>query len=245
MKKVYLTSNIGGSKKENGKRISTFLRPDNGFIDSLKALWKEKANILIMGGDADSSEINDSIKNMFEAAFPMSGLSIGEMVVCDGRNPDVLQKMADFDVLILAGGHVPTQNIFFKKIKLKEKLEKYEGILIGISAGAMNCAKIVYAQPEMEGESIDANYRRFIPGLGITKHMILPHYQSIKDDILDGKRLFEDITYADSHGQEFYALVDGSYVAIEDGESKLFGEAYLIKDGEIEQICENGGCVCL
>lgn len=40
--------------------------------------------------------------------------------------------------------------------------------------------------------------------------MILPHYQDIKDDILDGKRLFEDITYPDSYDKEFYALTDGS-----------------------------------
>lgn len=148
------------------------------------------------------------------------------------------RKSLVFNVLILAGGHVPTQNKFFEKIHLKEHIKNFDGILIGISAGSMNCAEIVYAQPELEGESIDKEYKRFLYGLGITKLMVLPHYQNIKNDILDGKRLFEDITYADSYGKEFYALEDGSYFIIENNTIILFGAAYLIKDGMIKQICE-------
>lgn len=86
----------------------------------------------------------------------------------------------------------------------------------------------------LEGESIDKEYERFLSGLGITKLIILPHYQEIKDDILDGQRLFEDITYPDSYGREFYALEDGSYFMVEDRATTLFGEAYLIKDGDIK-----------
>ena len=33
----------------------------------------------------------------------------------------------------------------------------------------MNCAETVYAQPELEGESMDPEYQRFLPGFGITK----------------------------------------------------------------------------
>ena len=104
----------------------------------------------------------------------------------------------------------------------------------------MNSAEVVYAQPELEGESVDKNYQRFLPGLGLTKLMVLPHYQDIKDDMLDGRRLFEDITYPDSVGREFYALEDGSYFLVENNETTLFGAAYRIKDGAIKQICEKG-----
>jgi hypothetical protein len=42
-------------------------------------------------------------------------------------------------------------------------------------------------------------------------------------------------------GECFFALVDGSYFLIEeDGTTTLFGEAYCIRDGEIEQISELG-----
>ena len=106
---------------------------------------------------------------------------------------------------------------------------------MGVSAGSMNAAAEVYVQPEMEGESINPDFRRWLPGLGLTHTNLLPHYQQVKDWYLDGKRLFEDITYADSHGHAFYALVDGSYLYIENGREKLLGECYRISDGRIVQ----------
>ncbi|MDE7477399.1 MAG: Type 1 glutamine amidotransferase-like domain-containing protein [Lachnospiraceae bacterium] len=231
--------------KKNGTRIPTQLSTENGLLDSLQKHWKDNSKDLIISANADTIEINDSIMNIFAASFPMSGLSICQMNICDNRNEKLVDKISDYDVLILAGGHVPTQNKFFERIHLKDRIHDFDGILIGISAGTMNSAEIVYAQPELEGESIDKEYERFLSGLGITNLMILPHYQDIKDDILDGQRLFEDITYSDSYGREFYALEDGSYFLIENKSITLFGAAHLIKDGNIKQICEKDKSVCI
>ena len=55
----------------------------------------------------------------------------------------------------------------------------------------MNAAGTVYAVPELDGEAADPSYRRFISGLGLTKTMILPHYQACRNDVIDGLRLFE------------------------------------------------------
>ena len=237
---AYLTSHIGGFIQKDGERIPAPLNTENGFLEHLQEHWERESKVLIISAAPDSPEINDGIKNIFAASFPISGLSTQQLQICDGRNESVVNEISDYDVVILSGGHVPTQNTFFQKIRLKERLKDFDGILIGISAGTMNSAEIVYAQPELEGESIDETYRRFLPGLGITKLMTLPHYQNIKDEILDGQRLFEDITYPDSYGREFYALVDGSYFLIQNSTTRLFGEAYLIKDGTVKQICEKG-----
>lgn len=242
---AYLTSRIGGSYKKDGKRIPTQLSSENGLLDSIQKHWKENAKVLMISADADDIEINDSRMNVFAASFPMSGLSISQMYICDSRNERLVEEISDYDVLILVGGHVPTQNKFFERIHLKEYINDFDGILIGISAGTMNCAEVVYAQPEREGESIDKRYKRFLTGLGITKFMILPHYQDIKDDLLDGQRLFEDITYPDSYGREFYALEDGSYFMVENKVTTLFGAAYFIKDGDIKQICEKDKSICM
>ena len=109
----------------------------------------------------------------------------------------------------------------------------------------MNAASIVYVQPELEGESVDPFFHRFIPGLKLTKVKILPHYQQVKNWKLDGKRLFEDITYPDSMGQIFYALVDGSYLYQKDGQEWLMGEAYRIADGKLEKISRSGDSIRL
>lgn len=138
-----------------------------------------------------------------------------------------------------------TENAFMKKLGLKEKLKNYSGIVIAWSAGSMNCAEIVYAGPELEGEAIDSNYQRWISGLGLTKVNIFPHFQSLTEEVLDGLRVIEDITYADSMGHEFLALNDGSYLMIEDGTETVYGKAYRIKDGCQEQICKDGESVVL
>ena len=62
----------------------------------------------------------------------------------------------------------------------------------------------------------------------------------MQDDILDGLRLFEDITYADSMGNTFYAIPDGSYIVCDADGTVLFGEGYRLQDGVMEQIAEDG-----
>lgn len=251
---AFLTSHIGGSYIKDNKRIPAPLIDENGFLTHLQKHWNAQAKVLLISSDADASEINDSIRSMFAAAFPMSGCPISQIDLCDRRNESVVQKLSAYDAVILCGGHVPTQNTFFQRIRLKDHLKSFDGILIGISAGTMNSASLVYAQPELPGESTDPSYQRFLPGLGITERMILPHYQETKDELLDGRRLFEDITYPDSCGRKFYALTDGSYLMVEQNadtasagvqdygfrtkKETLFGEAYLIEDGTITRICQ-------
>ena len=70
----------------------------------------------------------------------------------------------------------------------------------------------------------------------LTKAQILPHLQKVRHMTVDGLRLFEDITFADSMGHTFYALPDFSYI-IDDGKTTtLYGEAYWVRDGRMEQI---------
>jgi len=104
-------------------------------------------------------------------------------------------------------------------------LKSYKGIIIGISAGSMNCADVVYAQPELDGEAVNLTYEKYLDGLDLTKINILPHFQEIKEQTLDGLRILEDISLPDSKSRPFYALVDGSYIFIENNNSTLYGEA--------------------
>ena len=242
---VFLTSHIGGSVRKDGRRIPSSLITDNELVNNLKSRWPDHAKILFVAADPNDIEKSESYRNAYLYAFPHHGMPIESYTVCDCRNMDSADELGNYNVIILSGGHVPTQNAFFQSVGLKERLKDYNGIVIGISAGTMNSAEIVYAHPELDGEAVDPEYQRFVPGLGLTKKMILPHYQMIRDDVLDGLRVLEDIAYPDSWGREFYALNDGSYVLSENGTETLYGEAYRIRDGQISQICRNGECVIL
>ena len=232
-----LTSALGGYLKIDGGRIPAALLEANGLLDTVRTLWKSGSKVMIICGSPDNHDKNDSVLSCLSAAFPISGLSISECVMCDGRSRRIIERLPEMDVLVLAGGHVPTQNVFMKELHLKERLQSWNGLLLAWSAGSMNCAETVYAGPELPGEAVDPEFQRWISGLGITKTNIFPHFENLKDEMLDGMKLIEDITYSDSFGHEIIALNNGSYILIEDGRETLYGEAYRILDGKQEQIC--------
>ncbi len=243
--KAMLTSSLGGAIKMNGKRIPDVLIQQNGLLDKLKSIWPQDARVLIVCANPDNHEKNDGVYACLKEALPMSGLSVSYLAQCDDRNPDIIENLPDMDVIILAGGHVPTQNKFMKQLRLKERMSEFKGILVAWSAGSMNCAEVVYAGPELEGEALDPLYERWITGLGITNINIYPHFQKLRDEYLDGMRLIEDITFEDSVGHEIIALNDGSYIMIENGQTTLYGEAYRIKDRQLTQLCKDGECIVL
>jgi len=237
---AFLTSSPGGREWIENEIQITALDERNGFKSRLASYWKAQANGLFVSAAPEEQELNICMRDQLAQSFELSGLSVGRFDICDSCSKELVYKLEEYDFIVLSGGHVPTQNAFFQKIPLKKALKSYDGIVIGISAGTMNSAETVYAQPELEGESTDQRYQRFLNGLSITDTMILPHYQAVKDEILDGKRLMEEITYPDSYGRRFYAIPDGSYLLVENGIQTLFGEAWLISDGEIRQVCREG-----
>ncbi len=243
---AFLTSSPAIPKDAEHPYSAREVNGANGLIDRLAALWKPEMNVLFISAAPAEHEENLPRAAELGAAFAVSGLPFAGLTVWDGAGPGYApQALRRFDLLILAGGHVPTQNAFFRRIGLREKLAGYPGIVLGISAGTMNSADVVYAQPELEGEALDPDYRRFLPGLGLTEAMVLPHYQAVRHAALDGMRLFEDITYRDSVGRVFYALVDGSYLLVQNGVTTLYGEGYRIADGRLLKICAAGKSVVL
>lgn len=216
------------------------LNPENAFLDNLKRVLPKYPRCLFICSAPDDPGFTDRVSLEMAVAFAEAGIEFSNLAKLDRRNQEEAQALIwSSDLILLAGGHVPTQNAFFNEIGLRQLLKNYQGVIVGVSAGTMNCADTVYVQPEEEGES-DPNFPRFLPGLGLTDVQILPHYQQVKDNMLDGLRLFEDITYADSYGQCFFVFPDGTYLLIEEGVQTIFGECYCLQDGRMEKICSLG-----
>ncbi len=239
--RLFLTSSPCSPYPQEDGRVLYGYSKENGFLDRLRQEWEPGGRCVMISSDPVDFGHNDKMREEFEGFFQISGIPVSRLVMVDERNEKELSRLlSESSMVILAGGHVPTQNRFFRRIELREQIRGYEGCVMGISAGTMNCAGTVYAQPELAGESLDPEYKRFLPGLGLTGRMILPHYQETRDRMLDGRRLMEDITYGDSMGREFYALVDGSYVLCTHGRETLYGEAWKIWDGQIKKVCHKG-----
>lgn len=216
------------------------LAPDNGFIDRIGEVLPPHPRALFICSDPDDHGGVCRFAAETSAAFCEAGIAFSGYQVLDGSNAHrAYSLISHSDLILLSGGHVPTQNAFFRKIRLRHMLKKFQGTVVGISAGSMNMADMVYVQPEEEGES-SPDFPRFLPGLGITEVNICPHYQKVKDNYLDGQRLYEQITFADSYGHEFFILPDNSYFYQDETQLLLCGRAYRLRDGILELLTLDG-----
>ena len=222
------------------------LNPANRFVDELRTRIPTPCRALDICSDPAGWDKMDFYASATKRMLEKAGFAFEQFSTLDGRNESMAAELVrGSDLIILSGGHVPTQNRFFEKIRLRDLLEAFDGVVIGISAGSMNSAGTVYAMPKEEGEAADPAYQRFLPGLGLTEQNLLPHYQEVRDDLLDGLRLFEDIACPDSMGRVFYAIPDGSYLFIGDGREELRGEAYMVKDGAVTRVSACGDILSL
>ena len=214
--------------------------PQNGLVSRLKKALPPYCRCLYISATPDRRDLNCTFGADVFHIFAQVGMAFSHYAVLDGDNMYEAKKLVgESDLIVLGGGHVPTQNAFFHRVRLPDLLRDYNGVVLGISAGSMNMAETVYAQPEEPGES-GPNYKRFIPGLGLTNIQICPHYQKVKEYRVDGLHLFRDITYPDSMGRTFYALPDGSYIYQDDHQLLLCGEGYRICDGTIHRLTNAG-----
>lgn len=237
--KCILTSYIDlYDKDEEGKRIAKNFGNNNKILDNIKKYVKKYDNFLFVASDEFNNEITDIYANVTFESFNMT-LPFKNYYILDSRTEniadDLIQKA---DLIFLCGGHVPTQNAFFNNINLKEKIKNTNALIIGGSAGAMNMADIVYCPPELDGEAIDPNFIKIYKGLGLTNINVFPHYDEIKDDLVDGIHVINEIVIPDSFKYDIYAINNGSYILIDD-KNYLYGEAYLIKNGKVEKINDN------
>lgn len=226
------------------KHSPATLTPANGFLSRIRAKLPPKPNTLFV---ASSPAAADHAKTDFYSgdmagAFERAGIDLGDWQILDDLTADRARELIAWsDFVILMGGHVPTQNEFFSRIGLKRLLTGYPGVILGISAGTMNAADTVYAQPEADGES-SPSFRRFYPGLGLTQINICPHYQEVieKNMTVDGFPIYPDLTAADSMGHTFHIFPDGTYLYRDEKEYAILGQCWRIRDGILEELTKDG-----
>lgn len=247
---IFLTSSFIEYQKES-EYVPKPLNPSNHFVMNLQRYWKPNSRFLIFASNPSDYTMNDHVIIEMQDAFTMAGFYLDGIKCFDNRYienyqsnnkttsnnacEEALKEALEWaDVFYLAGGHAPTENAFMKKCNLKKLITNpniFEGIFLGLSAGAVNAAKEVYLIPELPGESMDPAFVRFTDGLGFTNINIVPHIAYEETVILDGQKLIDEIVANDSFGRKIYLIPDGSYFMIHNGITEFFGEGYIMEDG--------------
>lgn len=242
MDNLILTSYLDFYDYDNcGNKVVKNFGNKNGILDCIKTKLRKQDNFLFVSHgieNEDKKRYFDIACKSFDLTLPFKNYKILNQKT-KNKSKELIENA---DLIFLCGGHLPTQNKFFNEINLKDLLLNSKSLIVGGSAGSMNCAEIVYCPPEVEGESEDINFQRYLKGLGLTDINILPHYDEFKNHILDGKRYIEDIILPDSYKTNIIALNNHSYITFENEEPVVYGESFVIKNGQVTKICDYNKC---
>ena len=210
---------------------------DNGLLAAVQAALPPRPRVLLVSAAPDDRKFTDYVLDSMSDCIRNSCITPSSVTMLDRRNaglaPDLVRSS---DWIVLCGGHVPTQNRFLHEIRLKDLLRGFDGLVMGCSAGSMNCAGRVYSHPELSGEAVDPRYSRWLEGLGLTRRQLIPHYDQVRNVVLDGRRLFEDVVFPDSWRHRFYTFPDGGYILSKGGRDTLYGTAWEISNGQMRQV---------
>ena len=226
-------------KDENGVRHPIPLADTNSFLSNIKKFIPKYDSIVYVANDPDNFEVINEWANIVFTSFELTGLKFKNRIILDSRNKNNARSIVEnADLVMLAGGKINCQLDFFSEIGLKELIEKHKGLVIGGSAGSMNLCKTVFNFPE---EPCDIDGRKdndfFQPGLGFFDRIIIPHFNDTEYYQCNaGVDSWNEYIRPLSHGREFLAYDDDSYILINNGKIEYFGTFYKIKDGKIHII---------
>ena len=222
---------------ENGNRVPVAFYDENGILQTIKTFLPTTDSLVVVANDPFDFADNDQKIFTVAQSFTMAGMPFNCATVIDERNKtaaaDVIKAA---DLIILNGGKCLRQNNFFNEINLKSLLNAHRGIIIGVSAGAMNLCKTVANVPE---EQCDLTEPRWFDGMGLYGGIVIPHfdgetpaYQFDCGDI-DPVR---DYVLPMSNTADFIGLPNGSFVTVDGGAVSYHGDIYKISKGEVTKI---------
>ena len=225
-RKLFLTSNIWGIKKDNNTYTPTKFSEKNNFLANLKweVTWNKK--FVLISSNPNDYKGNDLFLD--KKALEYSWLSFKEYQVLDNRTIDNIRNILNqVSLILLAGGDTYQQNLFFHEIDLAKYLINLDCPIVWISAGAMNCSNTVLNTSEIIKNS---DLPLLLEGLGLSKVSIEPHFEKKREN-----PEIMNILLQESYTRKIYGLRDGSYIF----NNKIYGRCEVIENGQIRPICND------
>lgn len=234
----FLTSDFKMYKKIDGIKIPNEIDNTNSIVNQIKENLNKNNTILFIASSPNDVEKTESYSSILFEALKLSGISFNNYIILDSRNKEQAKELiSNADLIFLSGGSTYTQNLFFKEISLSELLLEFNGVLIGQSAGALNMSKEVFNSPE----ELDESEPIYFDGLGLTDINIEPHFELQYDISSQEEKFQRDTILEESNKREIFGQCNGSHIIIDENDNiVVYGETYLIKNGNIQLICKNG-----
>ena len=234
MKILIMSSSFSSYVIKDDEKQAIEIDNNNGFLDTLKKYLVKRGTMVIISGSPAKKHTDPT--RITRQSFLMSGIPFEKYIYVDDTNKgNIDEYLKEADCVNLFGGHLYESNKFVNELGLKEKLKNFNGVIIGASAGAMNLAGTVYAKPENEDDFFPGFQKKLL-GIGLTGVNIIPHYNILKDKVINGVSILNDIVVKDSDEFTFYLLPDYSYIVQTEKTIDMFGDIYLLENRIITKI---------
>ena len=233
-----LTSDFKNYEKKDGIKITRPMSNENGLVDQLKNSLKRNKKVVFVSSDINSTPDSvESYARIFFDSMKMVGITFEEYCILDGTKVNKSKEyIENADLVFLCGGDTYNQHLLFEKINLKLLLSTYSGVVMGQSAGAINMAEHCFNSPEELEESEPV----FFEGLGLTNINIEPHFVYDTSRFNENEKYQRKVIIDESYNRPIYGQCNGSHVFIDENNiATIYGETYLIINGNIEKIFEN------
>ncbi|MCL2884161.1 MAG: Type 1 glutamine amidotransferase-like domain-containing protein [Oscillospiraceae bacterium] len=183
----------------------------NGFFASVVPVLKnavtDTESLLFIASDPHGFQKTDEYAARIFRFFHESGMLFDRYAILDARMPDgeQINAITEASCVFLMGGTTLRQLDYLNAQNLIEPLRRHTGMVIGMSAGAINMAKrSVLANPDFPPVKI-------FEGIGLTDISVVPHFgdktaEYIQTGILP---LTADGT--------IYGLCDDAVIVLKDG----------------------------
>ena len=155
-------------------------------------------------------------------------------------------NIKDADLVYLMGGYPFSQKAFLEECGLCECLQKYSGVVLGVSAGAMNMSKYII----MVTDGANSDETRVEEGLGLVDFSVFPHCAFSGDtfaasfyigpDLVESQKL---LSACEEKGDVYFLqnktetdTLKISFIRVKEGKK----EFVRIYDGRVWKATENG-----
>lgn len=195
------------------------------FAERLNEIIVNRKNFVFIASEFnDFQEINDRYFKLFLSKFQNAGIRFSDCSIVDDRmtKEEAQRAVKDGDVIWISGGDTPTQFKYLKEYGLDKILKNHNGVIIGMSAGAINMAKIAICTT-----TCDHHQQEIYRALGLVDISVEPHfdYTYVTDELLE---LSNDYC--------IYGLCDDAAIICKDGDAEFLGDIFILDKQTVKHI---------
>ena len=190
-------------------QISGFIENEGFYSTAGKVLQKAIVNqekCVFIASKTEEFRANDERMQCISGWFRALNIEFKQIAVMDERltKQEVMNEIVSASCIYLMGGNTKRQFEFIHQYELAEALKNFEGVVVGLSAGAINMAK-----------------------LGLVDSYVIPHFGNYNKEYLEAEimpRTYERI---------IYGLHDDGVIAHSDNNTFYAGEIFELKEGVV------------